>query len=153
LPLDATLIARVLADAGIDHEIEHVAVLGPVVRLGAGDAPAALRALKECTHAYSFLVDLFGIDTGEEVDVAYHVRSFVYDEEVHLRVRQPYGSTLASVWEVYPAALTAERECAEMFGLLLSGHPNPKRLLTTEGSPPWLLKQTAIRSAEEVRNR
>ncbi|MFM6931890.1 MAG: NADH-quinone oxidoreductase subunit C, partial [Novosphingobium sp.] len=27
---------------------------------------------------------------------------------------------------VYSAALLPERECAEMFGLTLSGHPNPK---------------------------
>ena len=33
-----------------------------------------------------------------------------------------------------------EREAAELFGLSLSGHPNPKRLLTTDGMPPLLLQ-------------
>jgi len=150
---DAPLISRVLADAGITASVEETRVVGAVFRVDPAEAPSALAALKSCAHGYGFLVDLFGIDTGEVVDVVYHLRSFVFDEEVHVKVAHPYGSTLASVWELYPAALMAERECAEMFGLSLSGHPNPKRLLSTEAVPPLLLKSTAIRTAEEVRNR
>ncbi|MRR12205.1 hypothetical protein EG835_07005, partial [bacterium] len=51
------------------------------------------------------------------------------------------------------SALLPERETAELFGLALCGHPNPKRLLTTEGIEPLLLKSVPIRSAEEVRAR
>lgn len=150
---DATLISRVLADAGIAVSVEDQRVVGPVFRVPASDAPSALRALKESSHSYSFLVDLFGVDTGEAIDVVYHLRSYVFDEEVHVKVKHGYGSTLVSVWELYPAALMPERECAEMFGLSLSGHPNPKRLLSTDAVPPLLLKSTLIRTAEEVRNR
>jgi NADH:ubiquinone oxidoreductase subunit C len=44
-----------------------------------------------------------------------------------------------------------ERETAELFGLSLSGHPNPKRLLTTDGVPPLLRKSVPVRTEEEVR--
>jgi Ni,Fe-hydrogenase III component G len=55
---------------------------------------------------------------------------------------------------VHPGALYPEREIAEMFGLDLCGHPNPKRLLTTEDSPPALLRRsTPIRTDEEVHDR
>ena len=87
------------------------------------------------------------------MDAVYHLRSFTRDEEVYVKAAQPYGSDLASVWEIYPAALMPERELAEMFGLSLSGHPNPKHLLVTSGIEPLLLKRIAIRTAEEVRNR
>lgn len=150
---DPTLIARVLRDAGADASVEVVGKLGVVARVEAQDAVRSLEALKTSSHAYHFMVDLFGVDTGEDVDVVYHLRSFACDEELHVKARHEYGATLRSVWELFPAALMAERECAEMFGLLLWGHPNPKRLLTTEQVPALLLKSVAIRDAEEVRDR
>ena len=42
---------------------------------------------------------------------------------------------------------------AELLGLTLAGHPNPKRLLTTDGIPPLLRKSQLIRSEEEVKRR
>lgn len=151
---DATRIAKALEAAAIrSAAVEEVDKLGVVCRVDAAELPGALAALKSCDHDFSFLADLFAIDTGEAVDVVYHLRSFARDEEMHVRMTLPYGGDLASVWELYPAALMAEREAAEMFGLTLSGHPNPKRLLTTDQVPPLLLKSVAIRGAEEVRNR
>ncbi len=150
---DPMLITKVLGDAGIDASLEEAPILGGHARIAADDAPAALRVLKECPRAYSFMVDLFGIDTGEHVDVVYHLRSFVQDEEIHLKAALPYGGTLHSVWEVHPAALMPERECAEMFGLRLAGHPNPKHLLLTEFVEPLLLKSIEIRTPEEARDR
>jgi NADH-quinone oxidoreductase subunit D len=112
-----------------------------------------LRALKGGDLGFDFMVDAFGIDTGEAIDIVYHLRSFSRDEDVYVKSAHPYDSTLASVWELYPAALMPERELAEMFGLTLSGHPNPKRLLTTDGCPAFLRKETAIRGEDEVRHR
>lgn len=151
---DATHIARALDAAGVrSAQVDEVDKLGVVCRVDASDVTATLTALKTGDHDFAFLADLFGIDTGEAVDVVYHLRSFSRDEELHVRSTLPYGGDLASVWVLYPAALMAEREVAEMFGLTLSGHPNPKRLLTTDQVPPLLLKSVAIRGAEEVRNR
>lgn len=150
---DPTLIARLLREAGVDASVDEVSKLGVVARVAPADVSAALVALKDSSHAYHFMVDMFGVDTGEAVDVVYHLRSFVCDEELHVKAEHAYGGTIASVWEIHPAALMAERECAEMFGLLLSGHPNPKRLLTIEGATPLLLKSVPIRDAEEVRDR
>jgi len=112
-----------------------------------------VEALKDSDHDYSFLVDLFGIDTGEAVDAVYHLRSFTRDEEVYVKAAHAYGADLVSIWDLLPAALMPERELAEMFGLTLSGHPNPKHLLLTEGIEPLLLKRVAIRTPEEVRHR
>lgn len=150
---DPTLIAKVLAEAGIDASVETVDKLGVVARVQPADVAPVLVALRDSSHAFQFLADLFGVDTGEAVDVVYHLRSFVCDEELHVKAAHSYGGTITSVWETFPAALMAERECAEMFGLLLSGHPNPKRLLTIEGVDPLLLKTVPIRDAEEVRDR
>ncbi len=151
---DATHIASALERAGVtDVAVEDVAVLGVVARVAPAQTGAALMALKESDHDFAFLVDVFGIDTGEAVDAVYHLRSFARDEEVYVKVAHDYGSDLASVWCIFPAALMPERELCEMFGLTLSGHPNPKYLLLTEGIDPLLLKRIPIRTPEEVRNR
>ncbi|MDZ4169758.1 MAG: NADH-quinone oxidoreductase subunit C [Coriobacteriia bacterium] len=151
---DTAALARTLSAAGLKGiEIDDVPSLGVVIHASAAHARPVLSALKASDDGFEFLVDLFGIDTTEAVDVVYHLRSFARDEEVFVKVDLDYGSDLASVWDLFPAALMPERECAEMFGLTLSGHPNPKHLLLTEGSKPFLLKQHLIRTPEEVRNR
>ena len=133
--------------------VEEAPGLGVVCRVQGGDARGALQALKSSDLDFSFLADMFGTDTGEAVDVVYHLRSFARDEEVRVRISIPYGGNLVSVWDIFSSALMPERESAELFGLTLSGHPNPKRLLTIDGAAPMLLKSVAIRTAEEVRSR
>jgi NADH-quinone oxidoreductase subunit C len=100
------------------------------------------------------LLDLFGVDTGSGIQVTYHLRSFGRDQELYLRIGVPYGGDIGSVWQIYPAALYQERETAEHFGISFPGHPNPKRLLTSDEIPaPLLLKSTAIRTVEEAKDR
>lgn len=151
---DVTNITSALERAGVVVEsVTDIDGLGVVVRVAPAAAHAALSALRDSEHAFTYLVDLFGIDVDEHVDAVYHLRSFSRDEEVYVKAAHEYGADMASVWEVFPAALMPERELAEMFGLTLSGHPNPKHLLLTSGIEPLLLKRVPIRSAEEVRER
>ncbi len=139
--------ANILRDAGIAHQVEH-AKLGAVIRLATGDMHAALGAL--AAGGFEQLVDLFATDTGEAIEVTYHLRDMSDFGSLFLKTAIPYDGELPSVWEVYPAALLAEREAAELLGMTLVGHPNPKRLLTVEGTEPLLRKSVAIRGAEEV---
>lgn len=152
---DVTHIADVLARAGVNPtSLEPSEPLGgAVVRVVSGDVNEALRALRDGPHAYLYPVDVFGIDTGEGIDVVYHLRSLSHGEDIVVKAEHPYSGELRSVWELFPAALMPEREVAEMFGLSLEGHPNPKHLLLTKGVEPLLLKSVAIRTAEEVRHR
>ena len=60
---------------------------------------------------------------------------------------------MAVTWASVLSLGLPERELAEMFGLTLSGHPNPKHLLITEDVEPLLLKRVEIRTPEEVRHR
>lgn len=149
---DATLLSSALAGAGITPiSLGEESHLGLVVRVEAADAVASLAALAASDElAFEMLLDTFGADTGEQVEVTYHLRSFAHNTDLYVKVRVPYGATLASAFDVYPSVYMPERELAEMFGLLLSGHPNPKRLLSTEATPPLLLKSTAVRSREEL---
>ena len=150
---DATVVRGALSAGGVTvAEVEGVS-LGLVGRVPAAEVLTALRAIAASGHGFTMLVDLLGTDTDEDVEITYHLRSLSRDEELYLKTRLPYGGVLESAWEVYPAALMPERETAELFGLRLAGHPNPKRLLTTDGIEPLLLRSVEIRSIEEVRAR
>ncbi len=150
---DLTVVRSALERAGVAVSIEEVACLGVVCRVSADSARAAVATLRDSDLAFDFLIDLFGIDTGEAIDVVYHLRSFSRDEEIVVKAAHDYDGVLASIWDLLPAALMPERELCELFGLSLLGHPNPKRLLTTDGCAPYLRKFVEIRSDEEVRDR
>ncbi len=150
---DVTAITSALRAAGVTSvEVEQTS-LGVIVRPQVPELAAVLSALRDGSSVFTFMVDLFGMDTGDAVELTYHLRSLSRDEEIYVRVSVAYDGAFTSVWEAYPAALMPEREIAEMFGLTLQGHPNPKRLLTTDGLDPMLLKRIEIRGAEEVRAR
>jgi len=48
---------------------------------------------------------VFGIDTGEAVDVVCRLRSFSRDEEITVKSAHVYDSAMTSIWDVFPAAL------------------------------------------------
>lgn len=149
---DATVIRHILASAGIEGEVEET-TLGVVARVGSDAAVETLRALREGELDFRMLLDMLGADTGEGIEITYHLRSLSRDEEMFVKTSLPYDGCLRSVWNTFPSALMPERETAELLGLKLDGHPNPKRLLTTDGVEPLLRKSVAIRSVEEVRAR
>mgnify|MGYP001046110455 FL=1 len=143
-------ISALLSEAGISAEVDTV-LLGTVARLSVGDVLTALAAFKSA--GYESLVDFDGIDTGEAIELTWRLRSYAQDCEAYLKATVAYDAEVASAWNVYPSALMPERETAELLGLKLAGHPNPKRLFTTDGIPPLLRKSELIRSEEEVKNR
>ena len=150
---DETAIRGVLAHADVAADVETVEHLGVVCRVPAETCRRSLEVLRDSQFAFDVLVDVFGVDTGEVVDVVYHLRSFSRDEDLLVKAAHAYGASLRSVWDLYPAALMPERELCELLGLVLLGHPNPKRLLTTEGCEPYLRKEVPVRVPELVRDR
>lgn len=150
---DLDAISGALSAAGVAVDIEEVTPFGEYLRVDAADAKRAVRSLRE-DHGFDYFVDLFGIDTGEGIDIVVMLRR--YDEDVDLLLKAAFGydgSVWESIWEDFPAALMPEREACEMFGLKLAGHPNPKRLLTTDEVLYPLRKSKPLRTMEEVRDR
>ncbi len=147
---DANEIRTLLAGSGVTAEVDTV-LLGTVARVQSSDALDALAAFK--ADGYESLVDFDGIDTGEAIELTWRLRSYSMDCEAFLKATVPYDAEIHSAWNIYPSALMPERETAELLGLRLAGHPNPKRLFTIDGTPPLLRKDVLIRSEEEVKMR
>ncbi|NCQ24225.1 MAG: NADH-quinone oxidoreductase subunit C [Rhodobacteraceae bacterium CG17_big_fil_post_rev_8_21_14_2_50_63_15] len=88
------------------------------------------------TCAFSTLVDITGVDYPERskrFDVVYHFLSMYQNQRIRLRVAVREEDIVPSITEVYPAAGWFEREVFDMFGILFSGHPDLRRILTDYG--------------------
>ncbi|MCX8007190.1 MAG: NADH-quinone oxidoreductase subunit C [Coriobacteriia bacterium] len=143
--LRAADVERLLA--GVDSAEVAEERLGVVARVGRDAVEDALIRLRDA--GFESLVDLLGIDMQDHVEVVYHLRSYQSGQDVFVKTALPHDGELRSVWQVFPSALMPERETAELFGLRLAGHPNPKRLLTTDGVAPLLRKDVPVRTPEE----
>ncbi|MDB5505672.1 MAG: NADH-quinone oxidoreductase subunit [Devosia sp.] len=98
---------------------------------------SAVRELRD-DPAYRFIsiVDLCGADypsRDERFEVVYHLLSPTKNLRIRLKVRTDEASTVPSITSVFPGADWYEREAYDLFGILFSGHPDLRRLLTDYG--------------------
>jgi NADH-quinone oxidoreductase subunit C len=66
-------------------------------------------------------------------DVVYHLLSPHFNRRVRVKAGVADGETIASACKVFPSADWFERETYDMFGVLFSGHPDLRRILTDYG--------------------
>ncbi|MES2335517.1 MAG: NADH-quinone oxidoreductase subunit C [Pseudomonadota bacterium] len=102
---------------------------------------ATLRALAETLRddpscRFSTLVDITAIDHPERstrFDVVYHFLSMYRNHRIRVKVKVGEDEMVPSLIDLYPAANWFEREVFDMFGILFSGHPDLRRILTDYG--------------------
>jgi NADH-quinone oxidoreductase subunit C len=90
----------------------------------------------DTTCKFSTLVDITAVDYPERAkrfDVVYHLLSMYQNQRVRLRVSIREEDILSSIVDVHPSADWFEREVFDMFGILFSGHPDLRRILTDYG--------------------
>lgn len=101
------------------------------------------------------IIDVCGVDwPAREMrfDVVYHLLSPKQNLRVRLKVQTNETTPVPSLSEVYPGANWFERETYDLYGILFSGHPELRRLLTDygfEGHP--LRKDFPLTGFVEVR--
>ena len=85
---------------------------------------------------FSSLVDITAVDypdRAKRFDVVYHFLSMYQNHRIRLRVSVREEDMVASIVDVHPSANWFEREIFDMFGIIFSGHPDLRRLLTDYG--------------------
>jgi NADH-quinone oxidoreductase subunit C len=91
----------------------------------------------------SFL-DICGVDyPGREkrFDVVYHLLSPHLNHRIRLKVETDEVTPVPSIIDVYPAANWFEREAYDLYGILFSGHPDLRRILTDYGFEGYPLRK------------
>lgn len=92
--------------------------------------------LSDRTCRFSSLVDITAVDyptRDARFDVVYHFLSMYQNHRIRIRVAVREDDIVPSLVEVHPSANWFEREVYDMFGILFSGHPDLRRLLTDYG--------------------
>jgi NADH-quinone oxidoreductase subunit C len=82
------------------------------------------------------LLDVCGVDypdRTERFDVVYHLLSMTRNARIRVKVTTDEVQPVPSVIAAYPSAGWFEREAFDMYGMLFSGHPDLRRLLTDYG--------------------
>lgn len=82
------------------------------------------------------IIDICGVDyPGREkrFDVVYHLLSPKWNRRIRVKVQTDETTPVPSATDVFPGALWFERETYDLFGVLFTGHPDLRRLLTDYG--------------------
>jgi NADH-quinone oxidoreductase subunit C len=127
-------ITASLGDAVLDRTIAY----GELTVLVQGDAIVRVLALlRDDPHClFVGLMDLCGADyPGREkrFEVVYHLLSYRHNERIRVKVQTDEATPVPSVITVYPTANWFEREAYDLYGVLFSGHPDLRRILTDYG--------------------
>ncbi|MBC7145873.1 MAG: NADH-quinone oxidoreductase subunit C [Thioclava marina] len=85
---------------------------------------------------FSNLVDITAVDWPERpqrFDVVWHFLSMYRNQRIRVKAAIREEDMVPSITDIHPSANWFEREIFDMFGILFSGHPDLRRLLTDYG--------------------
>ncbi|SIP97193.1 NADH dehydrogenase subunit C [Rhizobium sp. RU20A] len=90
------------------------------------------------------LVDICGVDypaRPDRFDVVYHLLSPRQNLRIRVKVATGEDDPVPSATSVYPGADWFEREAYDMYGILFTGHPDLRRILTDYGFEGYPLRK------------
>ena len=93
---------------------------------------------------FKILVDICGVDwpqRSKRFDVVYHLLSLTKNMRIRIKLEVAEGEAIPSIVDVYPAANWFEREAFDMYGVVFSGHPDLRRILTDYGFSGYPLRK------------
>ena len=93
---------------------------------------------------FSSLVDITAVDYPERAqrfDMVYHFLSMYRNQRIRVKVAVREDEMVPSLIAIHPSANWFEREVFDMFGILFSGHPDLRRLLTDYGFRGYPLRK------------
>jgi len=82
------------------------------------------------------IIDVTAVDyPGREkrFDVIYHFLSPTLNERIRVRAEADETTQVPSIIAEFPGADWFERECYDLYGVIFTGHPDMRRLLTDYG--------------------
>ncbi|MFN3625062.1 MAG: NADH-quinone oxidoreductase subunit C [Hyphomicrobium sp.] len=127
-------VGSILGDAVTESEIAHGELTLKVTRDKIVAVLTALRDDGKCL--FEVPIDICGVDwpaRSERFDVVYHLLSPRLNQRIRVKLTTDEVTPVPSVVGVFPAANWFEREAYDMYGILFSGHPDLRRILTDYG--------------------
>ncbi len=127
-------IVSELAALGVECAVSHDELTLLVSADAIIDVLRFLRDDPSCR--FVCFIDICGVDypaREKRFDVVYHLLSPYQNLRVRVKVQTDEDTPVPSAVEVFPAANWFEREAFDLYGILFSGHPDLRRILTDYG--------------------
>ena len=157
--MDETLdtLGRTIAAGLAASASGHTVAFGELtVAAEARDIVAVMRFLRDDPNCQFWnLIDITAVDwPGREkrFEVVYHLLSPKHNARVRVKAALDEDAPIASIIDVFPGADWFEREVFDLYGIVFTGHPDMRRILTDygfEGHP--LRKDFPLTGFVEVR--
>ncbi|NJM29091.1 MAG: NADH-quinone oxidoreductase subunit C [Rhizobiales bacterium] len=124
--------------AGLGGSVQAAVNFGELTLLAeAADIIRVLTYLRDDPECrFVCFIDICGADYPERekrFDVVYHLLSPYKNSRIRVKVQAEEETQVPSAIEVFPAANWYEREVFDFYGVLFSGHPDLRRILTDYG--------------------
>ncbi len=90
----------------------------------------------DATCGFVCFIDICGVDYPQRetrFDVVYHLLAPYKNRRIRVKVQTDEDTAVPSVISVFPSANWYERETFDLYGVLFSGHPDLRRILTDYG--------------------
>lgn len=108
-----------------------------ILRVGISALLATIRTLRDDPKlGFISFIDMCGVDypaRERRFDVVYHFLSPSQNARVRVTLETDERTPIPSLTELFPGAEWFEREAYDLYGILFSGHPDLRRLLTDYG--------------------
>jgi NADH-quinone oxidoreductase subunit C len=128
------------------------AVIGHSVSVGeltldvrADDIATVIKFLRDDPRCkFTTMIDICGSDypqRAKRFDVVYHLLSMHLNHRIRIKIQTDENTPVASIVSIYPCADWFEREAFDMYGILFTGHPDLRRILTDYGFEGFPLRK------------
>jgi len=127
-------IVSALPGAAIDHKVAFNQLTVAVHAEKIVDVARFLRDDPACRFVN--LTDVTAVDypnREKRFDVVYHLLSPTLNARIRLRAEADENTQVPSIITVFPGADWFERETYDLYGVIFTGHPDMRRLLTDYG--------------------
>ena len=129
-----TMISVRQEEAIIDTQVAHGEL---AVTVGPATIAKFIAFLKsDAACQFTTLIDVTAVDYPERekrFDVVYHLLSMTQNQRIRVKVAVREDDIVPSITAIHPSANWFEREVFDMYGVMFSGHPDLRRILTDYG--------------------
>jgi NADH-quinone oxidoreductase subunit C len=130
----AVRVAEALGPRVLKQEIAFGELTVEVAAAAIVEVIAALRDDPELR--FISFIDICGVDWPEReqrFDVVYHLLSPTLNHRIRIKVVTDAETPVPSISDLFPGATWFEREAYDLYGILFSGNPDFRRILTDYG--------------------
>ena len=136
------MIATAQPDAVLSYDVANGEL---TMRVAVAELRTLVTHLRDnAACAFTTLIDITAVDWPEREDrfeVVYHFLSMTQNHRVRLKLDVAEDEIVPAITDLHPSANWFEREVFDMYGIMFSGHPDLRRILTDYGFRGYPLRK------------